>query len=82
MCNAAAPTMGSAGSLPVSSKLFKREQIDHRSGFNTSLAQPHNVLSHVWRQRVIRFRKTKCFACVRESCGHNRDLIRFEGSSG
>jgi hypothetical protein len=70
-----------ASSLPASSKLFKREQIDHSLGFNASLAQTHHMLSHVWHQWVIRFRKAECSARVRESCGHNRDLIWFEGSS-
>jgi hypothetical protein len=43
-------------SLPIRSKLFKREQVKDSPAFNAPLAQPHNVLSHERRQRVVRFR--------------------------
>ena len=57
------------------SKLFKREQVKDSPAFNAPLAQPHDVLSHQRHQRVVRFRKTKGPARVREGCGHDSDLI-------
>jgi hypothetical protein len=65
--------------LPVCPELFQRQQVQHGPGFNASLAQSHHMLSHEWHQRMIRF-KAKGVACVREGCGHDRDLLRFEGS--
>jgi hypothetical protein len=72
---------GPSPDLPVGSELFQREQVQHCSGFDASLAQSHNVPSHVWHQWVVRFGNTKCFACFGERCGHDSDLIRFESSS-
>ena len=63
------------------SKLFKREQVKDSPAFNAPLAQHHDVLSHQRHQRVVRFRKTKGPARVREGCGHDSDLIRLKSSS-
>ena len=54
-----------ASDLPVRSKLFEREQVQYSPGFNASLAQSHNMLSHQRHQGVICI-KTEGFACVRE----------------
>jgi hypothetical protein len=76
LADSAAPAID----LPVWSKLFERKQVQHSAGFNASLAQSHNMLSHQRHQGVIRV-KTKGLARVRKGCGHDSDLLRLEGSS-
>ena len=65
-------------SLPIRSKLVKREQVNHSSAFKAPFAQPHNMLSHEQCLRVLSFGKTKGPARIRIGCGHDSDLSRLE----